>query len=77
MQISIELPDKLAKELDSLYKEKDKQKNIIQQAIKEKLERIKRVQKDPFIKWLLNDSKKISSGLTDVSVNHDKYLYGK
>jgi len=77
MQIAIELPNRLAKELKSLYKEKDEQKNIIQQAIKEKLERLKKIQNDPFIRWLLDDSKKTSSGLTDVSVNHDKYLYGE
>lgn len=76
MQITIDIPETLARDLKKIYKQKDQQKKLINEAVKEKIQHIKKTKKDPFIKWLLNPTKDLSSGLTDISVNHDKYLYG-
>lgn len=75
MQITVEISDKLGRELKKITKEKNNQKEVIKEAIGEKIERIKKFQNDPFTKWILKKKTGIEDK-PDVSVNHDKYLYG-
>ncbi len=75
MQITVEISDKLGKELKKITNKQNNQEEIVKKAISEKVERIKKFQNDPFTKWILNKNTKIKDK-SDVSANHDKYLYG-
>lgn len=73
MQVVIELPDKIAKDLKHLYKNKKDQERVLREAVRERIKRIKQFRNDPFVKWLMNE-KNTFKGPRDASKNHDKYL---
>lgn len=49
----------------------------IEQVIKNQIDHKIDKQDDRFLKWLMDESKNISSGKKDGAENHDHYLYGK
>lgn len=75
MQIAIKLDDKLSRKLKALTNEKNSQEKIIKEALEEKITKITKFENDPFTKWVLNKKTNIKDK-NDVSINHDKYLYG-
>ena len=73
MQITVEIPDKLGEKFNKKEREK-----IVISALKNKIKPKKSLKKESFFKWAL--SKKKSNNIetqSDVSRNHDKYLYGE
>jgi len=73
-RITIEIPDRVAKAFNQILNRKKKkmQEGIIE-AINEYIEQKIRYTEDSFFK--IGSSGK--SGFSDVSHNHDKYLYGQ
>jgi len=73
-RITIEIPDKVAKAFNQLLNQKKKnlQEGIIE-AINEYIKQRIKYTQDPF--FIIGSSGK--SGSSDVSENHDKYLYGE
>jgi len=73
MQISIEIPDKLAKELKSKYT-KSQQKEILKEIIEKNIKKELKHKKDPFIEWLMKPVKSKNKA-RNISEKHNKYIY--
>lgn len=78
MQLTINIKEEIYKKLQQL--KSVEQKTIdeeIEEAIEEKMLKKTETMNDPFFKWFLDDKNvfKKGSGETDISENHDKYLY--
>ena len=71
MQITIDIPDKIAKKFNKKFKPIERKK-MIKQAVQEKIINEIKLEEDPFFKWA---DKPIKCKEKDLAKNHDKYLY--
>ena len=71
MQVTIEIPDNLAKGFS-----RNEQERIIKEALEERLKAKKSVKNEPFFRWALAERANDGETREDVSANHDQYLYG-
>ena len=75
MQITVDIPDKLAKKFNKKFKPTQRKK-IIEEFIENKINGSKKYKEDTFIKWLMKPVKRIDKDkVNNVSENHDDYIY--
>ena len=72
MQITINLPEKLI----SKFKPSERER-IIKEALEKKAKPDHDFHDDSFFKWATSKKDPGNETRTDVSANHDKYLYGE
>lgn len=73
MQITINIPDKVYHDLQTLN---DNIENSIIQAVEVYTERKKIIKNDPLYKWM-QIPVAAKNNESDISENHDKYIYGQ
>lgn len=71
MQVTIDIPDNIYRDIKKIDANIE---SSVLRALEFYAERKKILESDPFIKWL-NTPVRDKEGKTDVSENHDKYIY--